>query len=237
MGEQEKMEMPAALASAAGLWLNAWMQPWSALRVWNDYWLEQWKTWLGAQAAAPATWLPALAAERVGASESINFFLPWMPRIEALVVPLDEPAAEDAMRVMLRAALPRVGAAAAVEWLTVDATIRHASGDEPPALVPRAPAVTLESAAAPPKTAAKRGRVTVRRAEAVLAQEEGPAAAAVQEAGSVPAVGADTVADKVADKVADVASAVEPAAAEAAAKPARSASGRRSRKPAAGGSA
>ena len=81
--------------------------------------------------SAPNPWLPALAAGRPDQPAAIDFFLPWLPRIEAFVTPLDRPGEQDAVRVMLRASLPQLGAGKQKEWLDVDATVSRS---------PRAPA-------------------------------------------------------------------------------------------------
>lgn len=94
------------------------------LQEWNAFWGTQWKAWFDALASAPNPWLPALAAGRPDQPAAIDFFLPWLPRVEAFVTPLD-PSGEDqeAVRVMLRAALPHVGSGEQQDWLNVDATV------------------------------------------------------------------------------------------------------------------
>lgn len=188
MREHEEMNPAAGLAAVSEKWMLAWLQPWSALNVWNEYWRDQWKTWLAGRAAAPAAWLPALAEERFDQPDPINFFLPWLPRVDALVVPLGAPGEEDAMRLMLRAALPRVGAFGSSEWLTVDATIRHSASSEPPQL-PADAAPPVLDAPVVPAAPAKRPRATLRRvADAPKAESAKPAqAVATAEAKDAPA--------------------------------------------------
>jgi hypothetical protein len=71
--------------------------------------------------------LPALAGDRRGQQPSaIELFLPWLPRIEAEIIPLRQHSDEDAVRVMLRAALP---ASVGGDWLQVDATVTRHHGD------------------------------------------------------------------------------------------------------------
>lgn len=103
------------------------MQPWSMLPDWNAFWGRQWKVWFDAVVSAPNPWLPALAEGRPDQSAAIDFFLPWLPRIEAVVTPLDPAGEKDAVRVMLRAALPHVGSGEQTEWLNVDATVSRAT--------------------------------------------------------------------------------------------------------------
>lgn len=170
MREHEAMNPVARLAEVSEMWMSAWLKPLSALNVWNEYWRDHWKSWLAGRAAGPAAWLPALAEERFDQPDAINFFLPWLPRVDALVVPLDAPGEDEAMRLMLRAALPRVGAFGPAEWLTVDATIRHSAGAQPPQLPAEAAPAVLD---APPPAPAKRPRATLRRADAVTKAAKG----------------------------------------------------------------
>jgi len=179
MGEQEAAKPADRLAAVSEVWMSAWLRPWTALNVWNEYWRDQWKTWLAGKAAAPAAWLPALAEERFDQPETISFFLPWLPRLDARVVPLESHGDDEAMRLMLRAALPRVGAFGPAEWLTVDATIRHSAGAVPPQLTDDNAAPVID---APPATP-KRPRATLHRMKAVtevalpVAQKAAPSAA------------------------------------------------------------
>ena len=140
MRDHEMMKPAARIAAASEMWISAWMRPWTVLHAWNDYWREQWMAWLALRTATPAAWLPALAGERLDQPDAINYFLPWLPRIDARVVPLDSSSDKDAKRVMLRASLPGAGTSGRTDWLTVDATIRHSAGGEapPPAAVSQA---------------------------------------------------------------------------------------------------
>ncbi len=115
-----KRTTPDAMDSAmmfSDAWINAWMKPWTAWQGWSDFW-AQYQTWLGTLAAAPNPWLPALAKERRDQPASIEFFLPWLPRLPTSMVSLDSPEQNEALRVMLRAALPW---GAATDWLQVGA--------------------------------------------------------------------------------------------------------------------
>lgn len=105
------------------MWMSAWLQPWSALQTWAEFWTGPWQAWLQGVAAAPTAWLPALAGERHDEPTAIDFFLPWLPHVEALVKPLEGMPGEEAMRVMLRAALPPLAAFGGSDWLMVDAVV------------------------------------------------------------------------------------------------------------------
>jgi hypothetical protein len=84
---------------------------------------SQWQQWLKTVGSVPNVWLPALAAERRGQPPAIDFFLPWLPRGESSVVPLDVHGAETAMRLMMRAALPLFGAAAGTSTAAEDVKV------------------------------------------------------------------------------------------------------------------
>ncbi|HJV27511.1 MAG TPA: hypothetical protein VJ673_17615 [Aromatoleum sp.] len=99
------------IAEASQEWLNACMQPWSILNTLNAFWSDQWKLWLSAVAATPAPWLPALAEDREGQPAVIDFFLPWLPRLDMSGALHDAMGERDFVRAMLRAAAPHVGAA------------------------------------------------------------------------------------------------------------------------------
>lgn len=114
---------PTGLAAGPAALMSACLQPWSMLQDWNAFWVRQWQVWFDTVVSAPNPWLPALAARRPDQPAAIDFFLPWLPRIEALVTPLDPGGEQDAVRVMLRASLPHVGVGERKEWLDVDATV------------------------------------------------------------------------------------------------------------------
>lgn len=87
-----------------GMWMSAWTRPWLTLGDWNAVWSDwngSWRRWMESMAALPVAWMPVLAAEQEGKSPELDFFLPWLPRIEAQIVPLDH-SKEAAVRVMLR---------------------------------------------------------------------------------------------------------------------------------------
>jgi hypothetical protein len=99
------------IAEASQEWLNACMQPWSILSTLNAFWSDQWKLWLSAVASTPAPWLPALAEDREGQPAVIDFFLPWLPRLDMSEASSGAVGERDFVRAMLRAAAPHVGAA------------------------------------------------------------------------------------------------------------------------------
>ncbi|MDR1228296.1 MAG: hypothetical protein LBK55_04640 [Azoarcus sp.] len=114
----------SGMAGLPGLWLSAWTRPWGMFGNWNALWggwSGPWRRWLESVAAMPAAWVPALAEERQGQPASIAFFLPWLPRIEAQVSPLDH-GDDNAVRMMLRATLPGGLGGSGLE---VDATVRR----------------------------------------------------------------------------------------------------------------
>ncbi len=127
-----KRTTPDTVNSATMLsdaWINAWMKPWTAWQGWSDFWGEQYQAWLDKLAAAPNPWLPALAKDRRNQPASIDFFLPWLPGLQASMASLDSPEQSEALRVMLRAALPW---GAAADWLQVGARAAHLGLEQAP---------------------------------------------------------------------------------------------------------
>jgi hypothetical protein len=127
----EDDESPEGVSWLPETWLSAWARPWGAFGNWNtvwDDWHGSWRHWLNSLATMPAAWMPALAAERKGQPAAIDFFLPWLPRIEAQFMTPDH-SDGDAVRVMLRAALP-ASLSGERDWLEVDATVRRRRGDK-----------------------------------------------------------------------------------------------------------
>jgi hypothetical protein len=119
-------EVPAGVPWLPDMWLSAWSRPWGVFDDWNSMlndWHGSWRNWLNSVATMPAAWMPALAAERKEQPAAIDFFLPWLPRIEAQFMTPDH-SDGDAVRVMLRAALPG-GLGGEGDWLEVDATVRR----------------------------------------------------------------------------------------------------------------
>ena len=98
------------MTEASSSLIQAWSQPWHMLNIWNAYWGDQWSRWLTGIAAAPAAWLPALAEERKGQPAPIDFFLPWIPRADADAPKEAEIGENNAVKVMMRASVPHVGA-------------------------------------------------------------------------------------------------------------------------------
>ena len=114
-----KRTSPAAnpIAAFSDLWVDAWTRPFSAWQGWNSFWGEQWHAWLSAFGSGPSPWLPALAEGRENQPSQIDFFLPWLPRLDG-GASADGHDSEEAVKVMLRAALPWAPAA---DWLMVEA--------------------------------------------------------------------------------------------------------------------
>ena len=102
----------ATFAALSSAWLSACAQPWTAWQGWTQLMGSQWQQWLNAVGSVPNVWLPALASDRRGESQAIDFFLPWLPRGEGNVMPLDVRGAETAVRLMMRSALPLFGGVA-----------------------------------------------------------------------------------------------------------------------------
>jgi hypothetical protein len=124
-------ESPVGVPWLPDLWLSAWSRPWGVFDDWNSMlsdWHGSWRHWLDSLATVPAAWIPALAAEREGQPAAINFFLPWLPRVDAQIMTPDHPDG-DAVRVMLRATLPRGSGGGDGDWLEVDTTVTHHRGD------------------------------------------------------------------------------------------------------------
>lgn len=119
--KQLQRELPGLMADFSSTWVTACMQPWTMWQGWAQLWGDPWRQWLDSVASMPSPWLPALAADRKAQPPAIDFFLPWLPRVEATVTPIDGHSIEDAMRIMLRAALPGVGNGA--EVVLVDAKV------------------------------------------------------------------------------------------------------------------
>jgi len=123
MSGTERMGQEAGVPTGSVAWLSACWQPWEMLNGWNAFWGSQWRSWFDALVSAPNPWLPALADERPYQRADIDFFLPWLPRIDAVITPLDAIGGRNAVRVMLRAAPPFAGTPSASDWLNVDATV------------------------------------------------------------------------------------------------------------------
>ena len=122
-------------AGLPGMWLSAWTRPWAVFSNWNKHWDDwngSWGQWLKVMATQPAPWMPALAAGRQRQPEAIGFFLPWLPRLEASITPLDSHSDEAAVRVMLRATLPGGLGGEGQEVLEVDAKVRRHRVGTPP---------------------------------------------------------------------------------------------------------
>ncbi|MDR2031621.1 MAG: hypothetical protein LBP86_05060 [Azoarcus sp.] len=117
----------AGLSKLPEVWWSAWMRPWAAFGDWNALWGGPWRNWLESLAGMPVPWMPALAAERQGQPAAIDFFLPWLPRVEAYIEPLDSHSGTEAVRVMVRAILP--GGLGGGDCLEVDATVRCRAAD------------------------------------------------------------------------------------------------------------
>lgn len=81
-------------------WISACFQPWSAVANWNALMGERWMQWLSATASAPNPWLPALANERSGQRPSIDFFLPWLPHLDAVAGEVRPAGPDEAVGVM-----------------------------------------------------------------------------------------------------------------------------------------
>lgn len=112
--------VPTSVIDLSSTWFSACMQPWTMWQGWTQAWLDS-------VAAMPNVWMPALAAGRKNQPAAIDFFLPWMPRVNATVTPLDGHSPDDAVRVMLRATLPFLGGQAA-DGLLVDAKVTRQKG-------------------------------------------------------------------------------------------------------------
>lgn len=148
MSGNDQIGHGAAAGNAA--WLAACWQPWEQLNGWNAFWVSQWRSWFDALASAPNPWLPALAGERRGQPVGIDLFLPWLPRIEAMVSPFDAVNGHEAVRVMLRAVLPFAPAAHVAEWLNVDAIVTRGAGLHPPPVATSAEVEVLDGTGATP---------------------------------------------------------------------------------------
>lgn len=109
MSANKPTKAASMIAEVYGQWFSACLQPWSGLCTWNAYWGDRWKVWLTEIGSAPNLWLPALASDRHDQPVSIDFFLPWLPKLEAIVGSHGAIGEKDAQRVMLRAALPHIG--------------------------------------------------------------------------------------------------------------------------------
>lgn len=117
-------------------WMSACFQPWTVIEEWSMFWTRQWMHWLEAVTAAPNPWLPTVPVDQQGESLDLGLFLPWLPRIEASVMPVETAGDRDAMRVRLRAAMSNTMTGEHAEWLNVDATVSRsgvpASAEEVP---------------------------------------------------------------------------------------------------------
>ncbi|BAL24128.1 hypothetical protein [Azoarcus sp. KH32C] len=156
MDAKPSVQSANLIAEASQEWLNACMRPWSILNTLNAFWSDQWKLWLSAVASTPAPWLPALAEEREGQPAVIDFFLPWLPRLDMSGTPRGAVDEKDFVRAMLRAAAPHIGAA------TIDAPSGKTNA------VSRASGVPEDESAA-------RTKPTVRKIPAQSASAQPPA--------------------------------------------------------------
>jgi len=182
MSANKPTKAASMIAAASGQWFSACLQPWSVLCTWNAYWGDQWREWLSEIGSAPNPWLPALAGDRHDQPVGIDFFLPWLPRVKAIVGSLDAVGEKDVQRVMLRAALPHVGSSSEATPPEIDDAragevrprstgkksggyARLDAGDKPPAassgaspvgVVVKARKASMEKAAAGAMPAAKR---------------------------------------------------------------------------------
>lgn len=170
---------PTGLATGPAALMSACLQPWSMLQDWNAFWARQWQIWFDSVVSAPNPWLPALAAGRPDQPAAIDFFLPWLPRIEAFVTPLDPAAEQDAVRVMLRASLPHVGFGEQKEWLDVDARVTRSSRAQTKLDVePASPALPADA----PTAAAAQPLIEAQAAAADLVPDASEGAAKALEA-------------------------------------------------------
>lgn len=198
MSSNRPMSAASMIAEVSGQWFSVCLQPWSALCTWNAYWGDRWKSWLSEIGAAPNPWLPALASDRPNQPVGIDFFLPWLPRVDAIVGSLGAAGEKDAQRVMLRAALPHVGSSSEVaseageahargvrlriadkksgSHAAVDATGEPSAVASPVSTVARKARVTsVEKVAVDAKPAAKRKSAAAKPKKAASAAA-GPAA-------------------------------------------------------------
>ncbi len=153
---------PSATFSAlSSAWLSACAQPWTAWQGWSQLMGSQWQQWLNAVGSVPNVWLPALASDRRGQSQAIDFFLPWLPRGEGNVMPLDVHGAETAVRLMMRAALPLFGGvegkAGEIERESgparvLDLVSRTSNVSDAEGVSPKAAVSAVAPKAAPPRT-------------------------------------------------------------------------------------
>lgn len=168
--KQLQRELPGLMADFSSTWVTACMQPWTMWQGWAQLWGDPWRQWLDSVASMPNPWLPALAADRKAQPPAIDFFLPWLPRIEATVAPIDGHSAEDAMRVMLRAALP--GMTGSGELVLVDAKVARQKAPVSEAAV-EATGEVIE-AVAEPASRAPRKPATVRKPRTPRATAKAP---------------------------------------------------------------
>lgn len=190
MSANKPTKAASMIAEVYGQWFSACLQPWSGLCTWNAYWGDQWKVWLSEIGSAPNLWLPALASDRHDQPVSIDFFLPWLPKLEAIVGSHGAIGEKDAQRVMLRAALPHMGSSNEASFEMDDAhharKVHARPGDKTSgsdamieaegratavapdaapvdAAVKKARMTVVEKAAAGAKSAAKRKSATAKR--------------------------------------------------------------------------
>ncbi|MDX9836694.1 MAG: hypothetical protein RBT39_03940 [Azoarcus sp.] len=151
----------ATFAALSSAWLSACAQPWTAWQGWSQLMGSQWQQWLNAVGSVPNVWLPALASDRRGQSQAIDFFLPWLPRGEGNVMPLDVHGAETAVRLMMRAALPLFGGvegkAGEIERESgparvLDLVSRTSNVSDAEGVSPKAAVSAVAPKAAPPRT-------------------------------------------------------------------------------------
>lgn len=172
-----------SLVELSEAWVSGWMQPWSAWQQWSNVWSAGWQHWVDAFAALPAPWLPALAEDRRQQVEALDAFLPWMPRADLRVTHYAFPGVEDAMGLMLRAAVPAAGLFGVAAFGKAEPRATSAIEAEVVSTEKRAAALLVTEPEVPAKPAAKpraAKRPAARKAAATPAVEPAVEAPAVQ---------------------------------------------------------
>jgi hypothetical protein len=101
-------DSPIALISEQ--WMKTCFMPWTALNSWNAFWGDQWKGWLKGLETAPNPWLAPLAGGRTDRRVEVDFFLPWLPRVQSGFESAPVSAEKAMLSAMFRAAMPQTSA-------------------------------------------------------------------------------------------------------------------------------
>lgn len=106
MSNRKPTSTDSPIADISEQWMKTCFMPWTALNNWNAFWGDQWKGWLKGLATAPNPWLAPLAGGRSDRRVEVDFFLPWLPRVQSGFESAPVSAEKAMLSAMFRATLP-----------------------------------------------------------------------------------------------------------------------------------